>query len=48
MTNLGDSEFGPATGKAVRVLTVADCACFESHGVQTWFMLFLQVFYSFV
>ena len=25
MTNLGASAFGPATGRAVRVTTIADC-----------------------
>lgn len=36
MTNLGDSEFGPATGKAARVLTIADCVCFENRIIEEW------------
>lgn len=36
MTNEGDSEFGPATGKRVRVLTIADCLCRENRIIEEW------------
>jgi predicted ester cyclase len=36
MTNLGPSEFGPATGRKVRVLTIADCLCRENRIVREW------------
>lgn len=36
MTNHGPSEFGPATGKGVRVLTVADCVCRENRIIEEW------------
>jgi predicted ester cyclase len=36
MTNLGASEFGPATGKAVKVQTIADCACKANRVVEEW------------
>ena len=36
MTNLGASEFGPATSKKVRVLTIADCLCRENKIVEEW------------
>ena len=29
-TNLGDSNFGPATGKKVYFRTIADCACTQN------------------
>lgn len=36
MTNHGPSEFGPATGKKARVLTIADCLCRENRIVEEW------------
>jgi len=36
MTNLGDTEFGPATGKKARVQTIADCLCRENRVVEEW------------
>ena len=36
MTNLGESEFGPATGNAARFLTVADCLCRENQIIEEW------------
>jgi len=36
MTNLGDSEFGPATGKRARVRTIADCLCKDNQVVEEW------------
>lgn len=36
MTNLGDSDFGPATGKRVLVRTIADCLCRENRIVEEW------------
>ena len=36
MTNLGDSDFGPATGKQVLVRTIADCLCRENRIVEEW------------
>lgn len=36
MTNLGDSDFGPATGRKVLVRTVADCLCRENRVVEEW------------
>ncbi len=36
MTNLGPSEFGPATGKKVRVMTIADCACRDNQIHEEW------------
>jgi len=36
MTNLGESEFGPATGKKIRVITIADCACRENRIYEEW------------
>jgi predicted ester cyclase len=36
MTNLGDSDFGPATGKKVLVRTIADCLCRENRIVEEW------------
>ena len=36
MTNLGDSDFGPATGKRVLVRTIADCLCRENRVVEEW------------
>jgi predicted ester cyclase len=36
MTNLGDSEFGPATGRRVRVQTIADCLCKDNRIIEEW------------
>lgn len=36
MTNLGPSEFGPATGNKVRVRTIADCACKNNKIFEEW------------
>lgn len=36
MTNLGPSEFGPATGRKVRVITLADCACRDNVIYEEW------------
>lgn len=36
MTNLGSSEFGPATGNKIRVLTIADCACRDNVIFEEW------------
>ncbi|MEM9669202.1 MAG: ester cyclase [Pseudomonadota bacterium] len=36
MTNQGGSEFGPATGKTVRVQTIADCLCKENKVIREW------------
>lgn len=36
MTNTGDSEFGPATGKTGRVTTIADCVCKENRIIEEW------------
>lgn len=36
MTNLGDSDFGPATGKCVLVRTIADCLCRENKVIEEW------------
>lgn len=36
MTNLGPSEFGPATGRNVRVITIADCACRDNVIFEEW------------
>ncbi len=36
MTNLGTSEFGPATGKRARVRTIADCVCVKNQVVEEW------------
>lgn len=35
-TNLGPSEFGPATGRAVTFTTVADCLCRANRIVEEW------------
>ena len=35
-TNLGDSNFGPATGKALQFRTVADCKCYKNRIVEEW------------
>lgn len=36
MTNNGPSEFGPATGHKVRVITIADCACRDNIIFEEW------------
>lgn len=36
MTNLGDSDFGRATGKRVLVRTIADCICRENRIIEEW------------
>lgn len=36
MTNEGDSEFGPATGNRVKILTIADCVCSDNRIVEEW------------
>jgi len=38
MTNMGDSEFGPATERKVRVLTIAGCLCRENKIYREWLM----------
>lgn len=35
-TNLGDSNFGPATGKKVYFRTIADCACTKNKIFEEW------------
>lgn len=36
MTNLGASEFGPATGRKIKVITIADCACRDNVIFEEW------------
>lgn len=36
MTNAGPGEFGPATGRVVRVTTIADCAVRENRIYEEW------------
>lgn len=36
MTNEGESEFGPATGRKVRVQTIAECLCKNNQVVEEW------------
>jgi len=36
MTNLGPSEFGPATGRQIKVITIADCACRDNVVFEEW------------
>ncbi len=36
MTNLGATEFGPATGKKICVITIADCACRDNRIYEEW------------
>ncbi len=38
MTNTGPSEFGPATHKQARFLTIADCLCVENKIIEEWLM----------
>ncbi|MGL4314379.1 MAG: ester cyclase, partial [Sphingomonas sp.] len=35
-TNLGISDFGPATGRRVQFTTIADCLCRENRIVEEW------------
>lgn len=36
MTNEGASEFGPVTGKQIRIQTIADCLCKDNRVVEEW------------
>ena len=36
MTNLGPSEFGDATGRKIKVITIADCACRDNVVFEEW------------
>ena len=36
MTNEGASEFGPVTGKHIRVQTIADCLCKDNRVIEEW------------
>lgn len=36
MTNLGASEFGPATGRQILAHTIADCLCHENRIIREW------------
>ena len=36
MTNEGASEFGPATGRKVRVQTIAECLCKDNQVIEEW------------
>ena len=35
-TNLGASEFGPATGRKISFTTIADCLCLENRIIEEW------------
>ncbi|MDZ7589031.1 MAG: ester cyclase [Parasphingorhabdus sp.] len=35
-TNLGASEFGPATGRQITFTTIADCLCLENRIIEEW------------
>jgi predicted ester cyclase len=35
-TNLGPSDFGPATGQRVQFTTIADCLCLENRIIEEW------------
>jgi predicted ester cyclase len=35
-TNLGTSEFGPATGRQIDFTTIADCLCLENRIIEEW------------
>ena len=35
-TNLGASEFGPATGRKIDFTTIADCLCLENRIIEEW------------
>ncbi|MEM1036753.1 MAG: ester cyclase [Pseudomonadota bacterium] len=36
MTNEGASEFGPATGKSIRIQTIAECLCKDNKVIKEW------------
>lgn len=36
MTNEGPSEFGPVTGKQIRIQTIADCLCRDNRVIEEW------------
>ncbi|MEL6474546.1 MAG: ester cyclase [Pseudomonadota bacterium] len=36
MTNSGDSEFGPATGRPILIQTIADCLCKDNQVIEEW------------
>lgn len=36
MTNEGPSEFGPVTGKQIRIQTIADCLCKDNRVIEEW------------
>jgi len=36
MTNEGDSEFGPATGRKIRIQTIAECLCKDNLVIEEW------------
>lgn len=36
MTNQGPSEFGPTTGRRVRIQTIADCLCKDNRVIEEW------------
>ena len=36
MTNEGASEFGPVTGKQIRIQTIADCLCKNNRVIEEW------------
>ena len=36
MTNEGPSEFGPVTGKQIRVQTIAECLCKDNRVIEEW------------
>ncbi|MEO1303584.1 MAG: ester cyclase [Pseudomonadota bacterium] len=36
MTNAGASEFGPVTGKRIRIQTIADCLCKDNRVIEEW------------
>ncbi|MEM6898846.1 MAG: ester cyclase [Pseudomonadota bacterium] len=36
MTNQGMSEFGPATGKSIRIQTIAECLCKDNKVIEEW------------
>ncbi|NQY41550.1 MAG: ester cyclase [Henriciella sp.] len=36
MTNEGPSDFGPVTGKQIRIQTIADCLCKDNRVIEEW------------
>lgn len=38
MTNLGETEWGPPSGKRARIRTIADCICRNNQIVEEWLM----------